>query len=120
MSRMLDQAEWQDWICDDLNSVLALLRERYGSQVSGVHVDMKSAIAEVYLVGYIPAEAVKSLGAEFSPNTNLRFVSGSAVCLAHYSSIKLSAPVEGRGEGGGRGRAWGSARRLIAKVLRRG
>jgi hypothetical protein len=105
MSRMLDQAQWQDWICDDLNSVLALLRERYGSHVSGVHVDMKSAIAEVYLVGYIPAEAVKSLGEEFWPNTNLRFVSGSAVCLAHYCSIQLAVPVEEQGEGSGRGGA---------------
>lgn len=119
MSRMLDQAEWQDWICDDLHSVLALLKERYGSRVSGVHVDMKSAIAEVHLVGSIPAGAVESLGDEFSPNTNLRFVSGSAVCLAHYASIKLAVPLEGQGAESRRGRPWESAKRLIVKMFKR-
>ena len=120
MSRMLDQAEWQDWICDDLNSVLALLKERYGSRVSGVHVDMKSAIAEVHLVRYIPAGAAESLGEEFSPNTNLRFVSGSAVCSAHYASIKLAMHIEGQGAESSRGQPWGRARRLIAKMFKRG
>jgi hypothetical protein len=120
MSRMLDQAEWPDWICDDLNSVLALLKERHGSRVSGVHVDMKSAIAEVHLVGYIPARALESLGEEFSSNTNLRFVSGSAVCLAHYSSIKLAVPLEGPGAESRRVRPWRNARRWIAKMFNRG
>ena len=118
MSRMLDRTEWQDWICDDLNSVLTLLREQYGSQVSGIHVDMKSALAEVYLGEHIPAEAVESLGEEFLSNTNLRFVNGSAVCLAHYCSIKLAASVEGQSKGSSCGTAWESAKRLIAKIYK--
>jgi hypothetical protein len=91
MSRMLDQLEWSNWICDELDQVLTLLRARYGLYVSEVRADLKSGIAEIYLNANIPAEAIETLKRDSSSNQKLRFSDNSIVCLEHYCSVEGSS-----------------------------
>ena len=117
MNRMLHKSEWQNWICADIETVLKLLDESYGSRVSKVHLDMKSAIADVYLVEEIPAAAFESISNAFASNPNLRFVEGSAVCLQHYCSIQLAAPAAGVKTTGTERGMWEHVRNFINRVL---
>jgi hypothetical protein len=92
MSRVLDQPEWQCWICDDLNPILERLKELYEIQVSTVQVDMKSAMADVYLTGHLSTQAIEALRQEFSSYSGVRFVGNWVSCLEHYCSIELATP----------------------------
>ena len=90
MSRALDQSEWQSWICDDLNPILERLKELYKIQVSKVHVDMKSAMADVHLTGQLSTQAIEALRQDFSSQPSVRFIGNWVSCVEHYCSIELS------------------------------
>ena len=90
MSRILDQTEWQSWICDELNPILERLKELYKIQVSKVHVDMKSAMADVYLTEQLPIPAIEALRQEFSSRPNVRFGDNWVSCIEHYCSIEFA------------------------------
>jgi hypothetical protein len=89
MSKTLEEAEWPEYLCEDLMPILMLLRQQYGVQVNEVIHDLKGVYTDVYIVEKIPVQAMERLAKEFSANENLRLGDGWVACKRDYCSIGL-------------------------------
>lgn len=89
MFKRIDQSEWDDYICEDLQAVLVLLTADCGVKIRAVGLEnVKAPETVIKLEGGMQGSFVEILTKEFSLNANLNISENWVACREHFCMIE--------------------------------